>query len=185
MSNKIIIGLVGEIASGKDTVADYLAENHNSKTVSFSQSLRDIVDRLFIPQTRENLANLGIKLREQFGQDILSKTVAKEIETGDKSIACLPNVRLESDIDHLKDMDGFVLVGIETEQKTRYERLTKRGQNADDNTKTWEEFIKDSELPTETQIRDLIKKCSHKLDNNGTVEELYKQIEELLAKLKS
>jgi len=182
--NKIIIGLVGEIASGKDTVADYLAKHYNSDTVSFSRPLREIADSLYIPQSRENLINIAVIMREQFGQDILSKAVAKEIETSNKNMFCLPNVRLESDVIHLKDKTGFVLVGINTNEKIRYERLIKRSQNTDDQTKTWEEFQIDGEKETERHIREFLPKCQHQLDNNGTEEELYKQVEELVNKLK-
>ncbi len=181
---KIIIGLVGEIASGKDTVAEYLKKKHQSETVSFSQPLRDILDRLHLPQTRENMANLGIDLRARFGQTVLAQTIAEEVKISRKKILCLPNVRLESDIAYLKKEPGFVLVAISAEQKTRYERLTKRRQNTDDKNKTWKQFLTDAKLPTETQIRQLAKKAKYTIDNNGTFEELYKQIEEILKKIR-
>ena len=86
--HKIIIGLVGEMVSGKDTVANYLTKKYHSQTISFSQPLRDILDRLYLPQTRINLANLGIILRREFGQDILAKTIVSEIKTSPKNIIC-------------------------------------------------------------------------------------------------
>jgi len=42
--DKLIIGLVGEIASGKSTIAQFLEEEFGSLTVSFSESLRKILD---------------------------------------------------------------------------------------------------------------------------------------------
>lgn len=182
---KIIIGLVGEIASGKDTIAEYLKEKYHSQTVSFSQPLRDILDRLYLPQTRENLAYLGVDLRERFGQTVLAQTIAKEVEASPAPICCLPNVRLQSDIAFLKDLPGFVLVKIITEEKIRYDRLTKRRQNTDDAAKTWEQFLADSQLPTETAIRETAKAANYELNNNGTFDDLYQQIDELIKNLQN
>lgn len=183
MAKKLIIGLVGEIASGKDTAAAYLKKKYRSETISFSQPLRDILDRLFLPQTRENMAKLGIALRKNYGQDLLSKIIAQEIKKSKKKIFVLPNIRLESDIIYLHREPGFVLVNIEADMKTRFARIKKRGQNADDKTKTWSGFLKDSKLSTEIQIKKLAKTCKYKLDNNGTKKELEKQIDGLMKKL--
>lgn len=181
---KIILGLAGEIASGKDTVAAYLKKKYGSETVSFSQPLRDIADRLYLPQSRENLVWLGNDLRARFGQDILAKAVGEEVKQSQKKIIVLPNVRLPQDIKFLKKLPGFYLVAINTDAKIRYARLTKRRQNTDDQTKTWAQFLKDSKLPTEIKIRGLAKKAKYKIDNNGTFIELNKQIDEIIRDIK-
>jgi len=183
MENKIIIGLAGQIASGKDTVAEYLAQKYNSVTVSFSQPLRDILNRLFLPIDRQHLSGLAQCLIDKFGTDVLSKTIAKEIETSNKQIFVLPNIRREADYAHLIHNPGFILVGINTDLKKCYERLVKRGQNEDDKTKTWEQFQKDLTLSTEVSIAGLIEKSLIKLDNNGSKEDLYKQVDELITNL--
>ena len=180
---KIIIGLAGQIASGKDTVAAYLAEKYNSVTVSFSAPLRAILDRLYMPIDREHLSGLAQCLIDKFGTDVLSKTIAKEIEASDKQIFVLPNIRREADYSQLEHNQGFILVGINTDLKTCYERLVKREQNEDDKNKTWEQFQKDLQLSTEVSISGLIKKSSIKLDNNGSPEDLYQQIDKMMAGL--
>lgn len=181
---KLIIGLVGEIASGKDAVANYLEKKYNSQTISFSTPLRNILDCLHMSQNRENMVWLGHDLRKRFGKDILAKTIAEEIKKSKSKIICLPNVRVEQDIKYLKKMPGFLLINIFVDTKTRYERLIKRSQNTDDKTKTWPQFLKDARLPTEIQIRKLAKKAKYKINNNGTIKELYQQIEEIIKKTK-
>lgn len=180
---KIILGLVGEIASGKDTVGRHLVKKYGAKVISFSDPLRDTLDRFYLPKTRLNLANLGHTLRQTFGEDILSQTVAAEIKASKKQIIVLPNVRLRHDLKHLEHEPGFKLVAILTEQKTRFERLRKRRQNADDKTKTWQQFLADSELPTEKQIRKLAKEAEFSLDNNGSRAVLYRQVDQMMAKI--
>ncbi|MFA6593769.1 MAG: AAA family ATPase [Candidatus Buchananbacteria bacterium] len=181
---KIVLGIVGEIAAGKDTAAAYLKKKYKSQTVSFSQPLRDILDRLYLPQTRANMANLGISLRGTFGQDLLSKVIYEEVTRSPAKILVLPNVRLESDLIYLKHLPGFRLIRIDCDIKTCFVRLKKRRQNNDDRTKTWKQFINDLKLPTETPIRLLAKKAKLKLDNNGTKQELFKQIDELMKNIK-
>lgn len=43
----MIVGLIGLIGSGKDTLADYLVSQHNFKKVSFATSLKDAVSVIF------------------------------------------------------------------------------------------------------------------------------------------
>ncbi|MEI6288259.1 MAG: hypothetical protein WCP18_01565 [bacterium] len=184
MPKKIIIGLVGEISAGKDTVADYLKKKYKGETVSFSQPLRNILDTMYLPQTRANLAWLGITLRAKFGQDILAKVITAQTQKNKAQIITLSNVRLMSDIKYLKKLPHFFLVRIDTDQKIRYSRLIKRKQNTDDKSKTWEQFLADSKLSTETAIRQVAKYAKYKLENNGDFKNLYQQVDELIKKLK-
>ncbi len=181
---KLILGLVGEIASGKDTVAAYLTKKYQAQTISFSQPIRDILDRAYLPQTRENMSKLGHGLRGEFGQDMLSKVIAEEAKCSKAKIVVLPNVRLESDIVHLSHEPGFRLVRIDCETKTRFARLTARRQNPDDKNKTWSQFLADAKLYTERHIRRLGKEAKYNLDNNNGKPQLYQQIDELIKKIK-
>jgi len=181
---KIILGLVGQIASGKDTVADYLIKKYRAEKISFSQPFRDIMKRMQIPINRVNLSRLGNDLRRDFGKDILSKVIARDVLNSRAKIVILPNVRMEEDIIHLKKIPGFYLVAVEADARTRFERLRKRDQYEDDRTKTWPEFQRDAKLYTERHIRGIMEKAPYRLDNNGTFKDLHKQVEDLLIKLK-
>lgn len=183
IKDKIIIGLVGEMVSGKDTVADYLVKKYKSKTVSFSQPLRDILDRIYLPQTRINMATLGTALRAKFGQDVLANAVIEEIKASNNSIICLPNIRLESDMTELKKFKNFILISIETDQKIRFQRITKRLQNKDDANKTWSQFLKDSKLATETKIKKIAKKAKYSITNNTNYSDLYSQVDHIMKEI--
>lgn len=183
MNDKIVVGLAGQIASGKDTVAEYIVKKYGGVSLSFSQPLRDILNRTFQPIDRANLVWLGQTLVDRFGTDILSKIICKEIESSDKKIFVLPNIRREGDVSCFKDWPGYILIGVETDRKICYERLVKRNQNVDDQVKTWEQFQKDLQLSTEVTIDGLIKKSSVQINNNSSLEDLYKQIDEIVKKL--
>jgi len=187
MENKIVIGLAGSIASGKDTVADYVTRKFNGQSVSFSQPLRDILNRVFLPINRINMSKLAQALVDNFGGDVLSNTITEEIKINPKQIFVLPNIRRESDYVCMVNEPSFdfYLVGINTDIKTCYDRLIKREQNVDDKGKTWEDFQKDLQLSTEVGIADLVKKSMYQLDNNSSHEDLYSQIDKLIAELQA
>lgn len=184
MNNKIVLGLAGQIASGKDTVANYIVEKHGGVSLSFSRPLRDILNIACLPINRINMSWLAQTLIDRFGGDTISNIIGKEIESSDKQIFILPNIRREDDAAYFKDWPGYILVGIETDDRVCYERLIKRGQNEDDKVKTWEEYQKDRQLSTEVEIEGLIKKASIKINNNGTLEELYTQVDKIIEKIK-
>jgi len=76
------------------------------------------------------------------------------------------------------------LVSIKAEQKSRYQRLIKRGQNTDDATKTWEKFLTDSQLPTEITIREVAKGAKFSIDNNTSLTDLFSQVREIIEKVR-
>lgn len=184
MNDKIVIAFAGQIASGKDTVADYIVQKYGGVSMSFSSPIRDILNRIYQPINRDNLVWIGQTMTDHFGADTFSKTIGKEIEKSDKKIFILPNIRREGDISYFKDWPNFILVGIRTDARTSYERLIKRSQNVDDQTKTWEQFQKDLQLSTELAIESLIQSAKVVIDNNGTLEELYKQVDNIMTGFK-
>src|SRR3989344_8007104 len=132
---KIIIGVAGEIASGKDTVGKYIAEKYGALPLRFSQPLRDVLDRLHLEQNRENMAKLSLYLRKAFGEDIFSKVMLAEAEDNPDELVVIDGVRRLPDILHMETDEHFYFVFVETSPEKRYERLIERRQNTADATK--------------------------------------------------
>ncbi len=185
MDDKLIIGLTGQLAAGKTTVAKYLATKHQGKVYGFSGPLRDIADRLTLPQTRENLANLSSILRRQFGQDIILRAIKRDVATDPCHFIILEGMRRYGDFLSFKDLPNFHLVAVVAEQRLRYERMVKRHQNPDDATKTWEQFQVDDQAEAEQDIPKAIAEAEFIIDNNGDLESLYQQAENIYQKLTS
>ncbi len=181
-TNKIIIGFVGDIAAGKGTLADYLTLKYNSNTYRFSTMLRDILDRIHTDKTRENLQNISTLLRELFGQDIMSKVIAKDVTEDAGQLVVVDGIRRPTDISYLKENPGFHLVYISAKPEIRYERLKARNENHGDAEKTFEQFCIDGQAETETLIKELGAQAEDTIYNDGNYEELYAQIEALLKK---
>jgi dephospho-CoA kinase len=182
-ADKIIIGLAGEMASGKGTVAEYIIKKYNGKIFRFSTILRDILKRLHLEEARENLQKLSTILRENFGQDVLSSAIAKEVKGSEDKILVMDGVRRSSDIKFLKDFSGFKLVYIEADAEKRFQRISVRGENIDDNSKIFEQFKEELKQESEIQIRGLKDGADFIIDNNGSCEELYAQIDKIIKQL--
>ncbi len=181
---KRIFGFIGMIASGKDTTADYLVKNYQAQQIKFSSSLTDVLKRLYIPTARENYQVLSKSLRENFGQDLFSKIVASDVNSATANIVVVDGVRRPMDIENLKNIPGFKLVAIDVDAQTRFERIKNRKEKQDDATKTWEEFQAEDKAESEIAIPDLMQQADIKIDNNGSVEDLYKQLDELIYPVK-
>jgi len=179
---KVIIGLAGEISSGKGSVAKYAKEKYNAKIYRFSDIFRNILDTLGLEHSRKNMSDLSLTLRKTFGEDVLDKALTEEIKKSESNVVVVDGVRRIDDIKYLKKMPKFILVFVETKIGNRYKRIVKRKENPDDQNKTFEEFRDDSQRNAELKISSLKKYADKIINNDGTLEELHKQIDNIFEK---
>lgn len=181
---KVVLGISGEIASGKDTVGDYLAVTYGALKLRFSQPLRDTLDRLGLDQNRENMARLSMHLRKAFGEDILSRVILSEAEGSDAEFVMVDGIRRLPDMIHMETDEHFYFCYVDATPEKRFERLTHRRQNTDDASKTAVQFEKDAQLETEMGIHDLKERADFVINNDGTLEELHAQIDKMVGELR-
>lgn len=176
----MIIGLTGLLAAGKGTIVKYLVEKYNARQVRFSDPLRDIIHRLHQEETRENMSHLATFLRGEFGGDILVTTLLKDIEKMDGELFVLDGMRHLDEYNVLSRRDDFHMWSVDAQIKTRFERIIQRGENRGETDLTFEQFQEQHKLKTEEHIPELINKAYEHVDNNGTIEELYAQVDGLM-----
>ena len=181
--SKIIIGLVGPIACGKEAAKKYIAQKYNSKDCKFSTSLRDVLNRLAIEVSRENLQKLSSALRPVFGEDLLAKVIASDASKLDSDIIIVDGVRRMSDIKYLKELPNFYLIAVDADPKLRYERMKARNENVGDSEKTFEQFLADQNNEADKEIPIVISNAKFAIDNGGTLEELYSKVDKIITQL--
>lgn len=174
---KIVIGIAGEMASGKDTIAEYIVKKHGGLMLGFSMPLRAVLKELEQEESRTNMQELSTWAREKFGQDLLAKIIAKRVKTSPSEVIAIQGVRRLPDIKYLKEVPEFKLIYVEADVEKRLERIRARKQNPDDASKTMEQFQKELGQESEQQIKGLREHADHMIDNNGTKDELYSRVD--------
>lgn len=182
---KIILGFVGDIASGKGTVCKYLAEKYQVPSYKFSTMLRDILNRMYLDVSRENLQILSKILRENFGQDVMSQVIAQDVNNAEGAIIAVDGIRRPTDITYLKNLEGFHLVYITADPKIRWQRLVERAENEGDADKTFDAFLADEQAEADQLIKQLGREAEFVITNDGDFDTLYTQIEDILTQCRA
>lgn len=182
---KTIIGFVGQIASGKDVCKKYIMEKHGASSHRYSTVLRDILNRLYLPIERANLQDLSLDLRTRFGSDLLARVIIEDINRDEHEIVIIDGIRRLDDVASLtKKFPDLYIIGLDVEVRTRYERLVKRKENIGDAEKTFEEFLIDDRKEAELEIPTVMAAAQYKIDNNGSFDDLYAQLDKIIADIK-
>ncbi|MCD6194943.1 AAA family ATPase [bacterium] len=177
---KTIIALVGPIASGKGTVAKYLENKYGVKIFRFSQVLRDILQRIYVKESRENLQKLSALLRQNFGNDFLSYVVSQDVKKCRSKAVVVDGVRRLDDLKNFDKKTNLKIVFIQAPAKLRFQRLIQRAENFGDQTKGFRDFLKDEKQEAEKEIALLKERADFLIKNNDSLKFLYSQIEAMV-----
>ncbi len=180
---KIILGLVGQLAAGKGTVVAYLKANRQAQAFRYSDPLRQTLDLFNLEISRDNMQRLSTVLRQNFSEDILASAMLKRITAADAELIIIDGVRRFTDIENLAKLPEFHLAYIKTDQAKRYQRYIKRNENIGDDAMTFEDFKAKDEAEADRQVPEVGQQAKLIIDNNGSLEQLYQQIENILTQL--
>lgn len=181
MNKKIIIGLVGQKSSGKDTVAAYLEEKYGFKHVSSGDIIREYVtkNQLGDPKVRDVLIKVGNQLRKERGGDVLVKVALED----DIEKLVISGLRAVTEIEAITAAGGEVWV-VEAPIELRFEWAKLRGRIGEN--VSFEEFVEAEEkeninLDKNTQNIMLVVEMADKVIlNNGTLADLEKKVDGLM-----
>lgn len=174
-----IIVVVGHIGSGKSTVTKYLHDKYRFKVVSASSVFRTLLGQY--SNTREEFQNEVMKWLEhngerEFGLAIISHCI------GSKTV--IDGLRLLGALEVLKENFGgkLTIIGLKLSNKLAYKRQINRTNNTLP-ILDYNEFVKAREHSSENQIDELLKLSQFILSNTGNIDDLYTQVDDVLAKL--
>lgn len=129
--NRIVIGLVGPIASGKGFLGKYL-ENRGFCYTSTSDRVRDEAHRQGISPTRENLQDIGNQLRENFGVEVLVVRCLTLI-SNEADLVVIDGMRNPGEVRFVKEQLGGCIIGLDAPEELRLkwylERAKRRGED--------------------------------------------------------
>lgn len=186
-SEKIVIGLVGEKGSGKETVGDIIINLMPSKKivrVRSSDILRETLTEWGLPLTRHNQQHLAIVMDQGFGLGTLSGAVKKRITTIDADVVLFDGIRWESDAELLKTFPYNFLIYVTAPADIRYERAKLRKEKVGEESATFEQFMKEEQVHTELAIPMIGATADAMVHNTGTQEDLKHTVEHILVDIK-
>ena len=182
----MIIGLTGKNGSGKTAVAEYL-KSRGFEYYSLSDEIRREIRDRGLEITRDILIEVGNELRGKFGPGILAERILKELESDHNYV--VDSIRSPFEVEVLRRRKDFTLLAVEADQEWRFERSRSRGREKA--AATLEQFIEeearelDSNDPANQQLNETRRKADLVVSNNGTLEELHRQLDEVLPPLMS
>lgn len=180
----MILGVTGTNGSGKGTVVDYL-EQKGFRHFSVRKYIEEEIVRRGMPIDRVSMNVVGNDMREKHGFDYWDQLFYKDLGdyAGD---AVFESVRNLASAKELKSR-GVVLCAVDADKKLRYERIVKRGTSTDH--VTFQQFCEqeDKEMNAsevwDMNVFGVMKMSDFVIHNDGSLDELYAQVDNVLAKL--
>src|SRR3989344_5347425 len=183
---KIVIGITGEIASGKDTFTTNFIANAIGRRITrvrFSDILHETLEKWDIPATRTHLQTLAIVMDQGYGKGTLTHAMYHRITYDDSDIVIVEGVRWMSDVEMIRKFDTNYLIYVTAEQNERFERVKKRRQKIGEENTTFDQFLQEDAAPTETDIKKIGAIADFMVDNNGELLAIQQKTKELYEKI--
>ena len=172
---KLVIGVAGEICSGKTTFAHYLEETYGFFYIRYSQVLSEMMSNEKIVINRRNLQRFGEHIFQTIGGMGLSKILVNK--SIDKERVVIDGLRHKDDYKYLKEYYKkiFYLAYMDSTISNRQERFWEK-----EHENSYNSYLKH---PVEKEISSLKKYSDFTLVNNSDKTSLTNKIENFVTSL--
>jgi dephospho-CoA kinase len=182
----IIIGITGTIGAGKGTLVEYLISRKGFIHYSVRSFLIEELTKRQMSVNRDTMTHLANELRKENSPSYIIDCLFMQAQQAGEN-AVIESIRTVGEIESLRRKGNFCLLAIDANPNIRYERIVRRCSETDH--VTFEEFLQNEQremIATDANKQNLaqcIALADYSLCNNGTIDELYKQLEEILTKI--
>ena len=188
-----IIGIIGCVGSGKDTCGDYLINHYKFKKTAYAKKVKDVASIVFSwdrdmmeGSTKESrewreqvdpfwgisprvaMQKIGTDMfREHIDKDVWIKSVVKEVTSSTDNYV-ITDCRFENEVEAIKKLGGTILY-VERGEIPIWAKEAKEGKPCikDIHVSDWNPYM-------------LSKYADYTIYNNSTLEDLYKDIDNIL-----
>lgn len=180
-SKRMVIGLVGETGSGKDTVARYLKTRYGAHLLRFADPIKETLSLYFERFSKDDQQWLAMLLKERFGKDILGKALRPHIDAAE-GLVSINGLRFPEDFDFVKTFSPSFVLYVTAPQKLRWERAHMRGEKSDDQ-EDFDYFQKLELVPTEIHIPEIGAQADFTIVNDQGLTELLAATDAVMEKI--
>jgi dephospho-CoA kinase len=179
----IIIGITGTIGAGKGTLVEYLVREKNFVHYSVRSFLIEEISKRNLLVNRDSMVSVANELRETHTPSYIIDCLYEQARKAGKN-AVIESIRSVGEVESMRKKDNFYLLAIDADPKIRYERIVKR--NSETDRISFEEFLQNEQRemtssdPNKQNLSQCIALADKQLCNNGTVEELYEVVYEVV-----
>ncbi|WP_297507956.1 dephospho-CoA kinase [Thermococcus sp.] len=176
----MIVIITGMPGSGKSKIVKEF-ERRGVPSVSLGDIVREETVKRGLELTKENVAKVSIRLRQELGQNAVAKLAVvriRELLEG-SNVVVVDGVRSLDEVGTFRSAfpgEEIVIIAVHTPPRQRFERLRKRGRH--DDPKTWEEFEERDWKELKFGIGNVIAMADYMLVNDGSKEEYEKKVRE-------
>lgn len=183
----MIIGVTGTLGAGKGTVVDYLKEKGFRHFAVSDTFLAGEAEKRGLPPSRPNRQMIANEYRALGPTRLMEEVyaLAKDAIADGENVVIEPQ-HTAGEVRFIQGQGGFE-IGIDADIDLRYERIRKRGGSKDN--VTYDEFVAfqavemASDDPNKNNLSAALAAADAVVRNDGTLEELHAQIEEVLSRL--
>ncbi len=180
----MIIGLVGETGSGKDTVADYLHDKYGAKLMRFADPIKSTLSIYFDKLSKADQQWFYHVFRQRFGEDILCRAMKKHLERETAQLVIINGLRMPCDYDFIKSYPHAKILYVTADRKIRWQRVASRGEKTDDNV-PFDKFEELDMKETEVHIPEIGKKADRTIVNEKDLEYLLSEADKFMEGLET
>lgn len=182
-TKKIIIGLVGETGSGKDTVANHIHKRYGVPLLRFADPLKKTLSILVEKASKEDHAWLYGALKDRFGEDVLHSALRRQMLVSQDNVLCVNGLRMPNDEEFIRSFPINYIIYITADQQVRWERAIGRGEKADDD-QSFEDFQKfEATAQTEKAVPQIGGRANFIISNADTLDDLLTRVNEVMDKI--
>lgn len=180
----MIIGVVGTINSGKDTVGDLLKQKTGWASFSLPDEMRLVATERGLPLDNQTLNSIAVEFKQKYGLGYWSQRGLDKFQNQNLIVT---SIRNPGEIEPLQSTGEFFLIGVDAPIELRYKRAIARARAGEEQStfeqfSEWDKFTRQGP-PDAQRIDDLMAQANLVIVNDGTLEELEQKIDAILADL--
>jgi dCTP deaminase len=187
---RLILGITGTLVSGKSTLVECLVGQHGFLHLTLATLVHEEARRRGIPTTAASLQNVGNSIRQAHGSAILVHRLRPRMEVlPGGSYLVLEGIKNVDEVRELRKWPNFVLLAVDAPLEVRFQRAVQRARA--DSPATEAEFRElderdrgINEPPWGQQVEACIAEADYTIYNDSSLEELYRRLEDVLAKVR-